>query len=84
MREIAPPRMPHILVIDDSHEMLDHLGMMLAPNYELSQADNGETGLAIAMERLPDLILLDVCMEGTDGYTVCERLKEQVLASVEN
>ncbi|MBU7574230.1 MAG: response regulator [Hydrogenophaga sp.] len=77
MREISPPRMPHILVIDDSREMLDHLGMMLAPNYELSQADNGETGLAIAMERLPDLILLDVCMEGTDGYTVCERLKEQ-------
>jgi putative two-component system response regulator len=76
MNEFSPDRMAHILVIDDSHEMLEHLGMMLAPNYEISQADNGEAGLALALERLPDLILLDVCMSGTDGYTVCERLKK--------
>lgn len=76
MNEFSPERMAHILVIDDSHEMLEHLGMMLAPNYEISQADNGEAGLAMALERLPDLILLDVCMDGTDGYTVCERLKK--------
>ena len=76
MNEFSPDRLAHILVIDDSHEMLEHLGMMLAPNYEISQADSGEAGLAMALERLPDLILLDVCMDGTDGYTVCERLKK--------
>lgn len=76
MNDFQQSRMAHILVIDDSHEMLEHLAMMLAPNYELSQADNGEAGLAMALERLPDLILLDVCMAGTDGYTVCERLKK--------
>lgn len=77
MNEFSPPRTARILIIDDSREMLDHLGMMLAPHYELSQAASGEAGLAMALERLPDLILLDVCMDGMDGYAVCERLKQQ-------
>jgi class 3 adenylate cyclase/CheY-like chemotaxis protein len=38
-------------------------------------AGDGETALALARERQPDLLLLDVMMPGLDGLEVCRRLK---------
>ena len=38
-------------------------------------ADNGETAMAMAIETIPDLILLDIHMPVMDGYETCERLK---------
>lgn len=71
----SPSARPRILVIDDSHEMLDHMEMILAPSYELSLVDSGQAGLALALDEVPDLILLDVYMDGPEGYSVCQRLK---------
>ncbi len=38
-------------------------------------AFDGEQGLFIATEELPDLIILDVCLPDISGYEVCQRLK---------
>lgn len=73
--ELSTPHPPRILVIDDSRDMLDHMVMMLSPTYELRLEGGGGSGLAQAMDWLPDLILLDVRMDGQDGYAVCEKLK---------
>jgi len=48
---------------------------LLPLGFEVLEARDGETGLALARERLPDVILLDVVMPGIDGYEVCHRLK---------
>ena len=67
---------PRILIVDDNETNRDILVMRLGPQgYELLQACDGEEALAVAREKLPDLILLDVMMPKLDGIEVCRRLK---------
>jgi class 3 adenylate cyclase/CheY-like chemotaxis protein len=68
---------PLILVVEDNPSGLDILQTRLkAHNYEVITATDGEAGLALARERLPDLVLLDIMMPKMDGIEVCRRLKE--------
>jgi len=48
---------------------------VLGVRYRLDLATNGAEALALARERSPDLILLDVLLPDRDGYSVCEALK---------
>lgn len=64
-----------ILAIDDTPANLFTLGGALASEFDLQIATSGETGLKLAAEHLPDLILLDIMMPDMDGYEVCQRLK---------
>jgi sigma-B regulation protein RsbU (phosphoserine phosphatase) len=65
-----------ILIIDDSPEILLLLGRFLkASGYEIREAHNGQNGLKLIGEFMPDLILLDIIMPDIDGFKVCEKLK---------
>jgi len=65
-----------ILIVDDEPLNVDLLEQELAAaGYRTLSAANGEAALSIAAKALPDLVLLDVMMDGLDGYAVCERLK---------
>ena len=44
--------------------------------HEIIQARNGETGIALAAQTLPALILLDIQLPGMDGYAVAEELRK--------
>ncbi|MEX1307080.1 MAG: response regulator [Eubacteriales bacterium] len=64
-----------ILIIDDAIEVIKTLSALLRPDYRVYFATEGPTGLKLARQKKPDLILLDVMMEPIDGYEVCRRLK---------
>ena len=65
-----------ILVVDDVPDNVEILRMRLESlGYEVVTAVDGEQGLAMAREALPDLILLDIMMPGIDGLEVVRRLK---------
>jgi len=67
---------PLILIVDDNPTNLDILQARLAPhNYEILTATDGEEALAIAREKEPDLILLDIMMPKMDGIEVCRHLR---------
>ncbi len=67
---------PLILIVDDNPTNLDILQARLAPhNYEIVTATDGEEALAIAREKQPDLILLDIMMPKMDGIEVCRHLR---------
>ena len=65
-----------ILIVDDAVENLHFLSALLHPQYRVLAATSGERCLHIATSALkPDLILLDVLMEGMDGYAVLATLR---------
>lgn len=67
---------PQILIADDNPENLDILGTRLAAHgYEILTARDGEAALAIAKEKQPDLILLDIMMPKMNGVDVCRCIK---------
>jgi len=66
-----------ILLVDDIPANIKILVGALRDNYRLVVATSGLDAIAAAIEKKPDLILLDVMMPGMDGYEVCKRLKSQ-------
>ena len=64
-----------VLVADDDPAILDVMRMMLEfEGYEVATTPNGATILQMD-SGLPDLLLLDIWMSGTDGRELCRRLK---------
>ncbi len=72
---------PIILVIDDNKEIRDYVCEILSEAYRVIQADNGNDGLEMAKESIPDLIISDIMMPGLDGYELCRKVKTEVKTS---
>jgi DNA-binding response OmpR family regulator len=67
-----------ILVVEDEPAMAESLTWGLEQDgYVVVVAATGETGLWLAKEAAPDVIVLDVMLPGLNGYQVCEQLRQQ-------
>ena len=68
--------MQRVLVIDDDPAVTSVLKRGLAyEGFAVDAAGSGTEGLAIARDRPPDLVILDIMMPGLDGLAVLERLR---------
>ncbi len=68
--------MSTILVVDDEANIVELLKFNLEKeNFKVISAGNGVTGLSLAQEYLPDLIILDIMMPDKDGFEVCRALR---------
>ncbi len=66
-----------VLVIDDEIQIRRLLKISLEANgYRVFEAANGETGLAEAAQRRPDVVVLDLGLPDMDGVAVLKRLRE--------
>ncbi|GJM40561.1 MAG: response regulator [Ardenticatenaceae bacterium] len=69
--------MKTILQIEDNHANRLLVERVLEPhNYRLLHAADGETGVSMALEETPDLILVDMGLPDVDGQTVVTLLKQ--------
>lgn len=69
--------MKKILVIEDNEEVRENISEILElSNYKLYAAENGKTGVEIALREKPDLIVCDVMMPILDGYGVLHLLSK--------
>lgn len=67
-----------ILVVDDEERIRRLLRMYLErENYQIEEADNGETALDMALRKDYDVIILDLMLPGMDGEEVCAQLREK-------
>jgi DNA-binding response OmpR family regulator len=65
-----------VLIVDDESMARTLLRLMLVrAGYNVSEAEDGYDALEKVHLNQPDLVLLDVMMPGMDGFTVCEKLR---------
>ncbi len=68
--------MVRILLVEDEQDIADFIrrGLILK-GYEVDVALDGEQGLSLAQERMPDMVILDLMLPGIGGIEVCRRLR---------
>jgi DNA-binding response OmpR family regulator len=65
-----------VLVVDDDPTVSDVVGRYLErAGFVVDKAGDGATALAVAAERSPDLVVLDLMLPGMSGMDVCRRLR---------
>lgn len=69
-----------ILVVDDNEDIRTYLRVLLS-HYYVIEASDGQNGLRLAKESVPDLIVSDVMMPVMDGLTFCSKIKEDEVTS---
>lgn len=64
-----------ILIVEDDADIRELLRFNLVrDSFDVLEASDGVSGLALARERMPTLVLLDLMLPGMDGLEVCRRL----------
>lgn len=83
--EVAPEetagRKPLMLVVEDNKDILEYVASCFAGDFETLTAENGRDGLALALDKIPDVIISDIMMPYMDGNEMCRILKGDVRTS---
>ena len=76
MEEMINDGTKTILIVDDEQPIVDILVYNLRKEgYNTIEAGDGVTAIDLALEKRPDLILLDIMLPKMDGLSVCKRIK---------
>lgn len=67
--------LPLALIIEDNADVFHYLKSCLVGKYQTIYAKNGEIGIDMAFEKVPDIVICDVMMPVKDGFEVCSTLK---------
>lgn len=69
--------MKKILIIEDDLALISTLAdNLVQEGFEVIKARDGEEGLALALSKKPDLLLLDILLPKMDGFNVLARLRQ--------
>jgi signal transduction histidine kinase/ligand-binding sensor domain-containing protein/DNA-binding response OmpR family regulator len=66
---------PQVVVIEDNLDLCEHVGEILARDFQCTFAHDGQSGLAIVTEAIPDLVLCDVMLPKINGFEVTRQIK---------
>lgn len=67
---------PILLIVEDNADIRKYIRKHFSTEYRIIEAKNGQEGLQMAEEALPDLIISDVMMPIMDGYELCRMIKQ--------
>lgn len=67
--------LPVMLIVEDNDDIRDYVKFNFDLEYQVREAENGEQGLEIALDCIPDIIISDIMMPKLDGIGMCQQLK---------
>ena len=70
--------LPLVLIIDDNKDIVKYIQLQLKGKYHFLTAYDGTSGLEIAQQKLPDLIISDIMMPGLTGLQLCNKIKGDI------
>ncbi len=70
-----------VLIVEDNKDIAKYISSSISDKYSVRYAGNGESGLQLAINIIPDLIISDVMMPKMDGFEMCENLKRNIKTS---
>ncbi|WP_435624860.1 hybrid sensor histidine kinase/response regulator transcription factor [Flagellimonas sp.] len=70
-----------ILLVEDNLELREYISEMLEPYGLVLKADNGASGLALASQEVPDIIISDFMMPGMNGGELCRKIRQNEITS---
>ncbi len=66
-----------VVIIDDDLETTELFKILLDPNqFDVLTANSGKSGIKLAIESNPDVIMIDLFMPEMDGLTVCDEIRK--------
>ena len=72
---------PTVLIVDDNADIRTYLRSILQGKYRVLEAEDGKSGLDMAREHVPDLIVSDVMMPVMNGLEFCQQVKKDGISS---
>ena len=72
---IENPDQPILLIVDDNYDIRTYVSSIFKNNYTILKAKNGQEGIDLAIEHIPDIIVSDVMMPVKNGIELCNTLK---------
>lgn len=72
---------PVVLIVEDNDDLRVYVRSILSPHYRIVEATDGQKGLDLARQTVPDLIVTDVMMPELDGMTLCRYLRQEQATS---
>lgn len=73
--------LPTLLIVEDNLEINNYIAHSLKDLFHVLQANNGQEGLHIAKEVMPDIVVCDIMMPVMDGFTMTQMLKNDIRTS---
>ncbi|HHH55208.1 MAG TPA: response regulator, partial [Bacteroidetes bacterium] len=70
-----------VLIVEDNKDIAKYISSSISDNYSVRYAENGQSGLELAINIIPDIIISDVMMPKMDGFEMCEKLKKDIRTS---
>lgn len=74
-------RSSKILIVEDNSDVRNYIKSIFVRHYIVLEAGNGQEGIDIATEELPEAIISDVMMPVMDGINMCKKLKKDIRTS---
>ena len=74
--EITPGEKPTILIVEDNPDNMIAVKALLSDKYTILEAKNASEGLEMAKNNMPNLVLMDISLPGTDGIEAFKMIRE--------
>ena len=79
--EASENQQPTLLIVEDNADIRQYIIDSFSDDYQILQAQNGEEGVALAFEHIPDVIVSDIMMPRMNGIELTRQLKEDIRTS---
>jgi len=76
LNAIYSDNLPLVLVVEDNADLRKYIRTEIFHEFNIIEAPDGQTGLRLAQEKIPDLIITDIMMPEMDGVTMTKHIRE--------